>query len=153
MSVLINFMWTVLNFYNDSNSCKSLSRNAKFHIQRISYTRFSDSSVSNSVSVEYRSSYTLFISADAAWSRGHCLCAKILSVSSYSIIVIKSSVVFLVTISKLYSSLIFRTGIYSLTRDHELTFIDSCEQRGFHPHPKEPPIYEVNYYLQACLYS
>lgn len=34
------------------------------------------------------------------------------------------------------------TGIYRLTPNHGLNFIASCSQSGFHPHPKEPPLFE-----------
>ena len=33
-----------------------------------------------------------------------------------------------------------------LTEPHGLNFITSCEQEGFHTHPKEPPLYEVSEY-------
>lgn len=32
--------------------------------------------------------------------------------------------------------------IFSLTMDHGLHFISNCHLSGFHPHPKEPPLYE-----------
>ena len=31
-----------------------------------------------------------------------------------------------------------------LTEPHGLNFITSCEEEGFHSHPKEPPLYEVS---------
>ena len=31
-----------------------------------------------------------------------------------------------------------------LTEPHGLNYITSCEQEGFHTHPKEPPLYEVS---------
>lgn len=34
------------------------------------------------------------------------------------------------------------TGFFSLTRDHGLQEIGRCTQMGFHPHPKEPPLFE-----------
>jgi len=34
------------------------------------------------------------------------------------------------------------TGFFSLTRDHGLKEIGRCTQVGFHPHPKEPPLFE-----------
>jgi len=33
-------------------------------------------------------------------------------------------------------------GIYRLTSQHGLSFIGSCSKTGFHPHPKEPPLFE-----------
>ncbi|CAB3984273.1 STAM-binding -like A [Paramuricea clavata] len=35
-----------------------------------------------------------------------------------------------------------QTGMYSLTEEHGLKFIAACKLQGFHPHPKEPPIYK-----------
>ena len=35
-----------------------------------------------------------------------------------------------------------RTGIFKLT-DHGLDVIGSCSQVGFHPHHKDPPLFEV----------
>ncbi|XP_064458397.1 STAM-binding protein-like [Ornithodoros turicata] len=32
--------------------------------------------------------------------------------------------------------------IFSLTVDHGLSYISNCNLSGFHPHPKEPPLYE-----------
>ena len=37
-----------------------------------------------------------------------------------------------------------RVGVYMLTEPHGLNYITSCEQEGFHTHPKEPPLYEVS---------
>lgn len=34
------------------------------------------------------------------------------------------------------------TGIYRLTPDHGLRFVASCTKTGFHPHPKNPPLFE-----------
>lgn len=34
------------------------------------------------------------------------------------------------------------TGVFSLTQEYGLQFILNCRQPGFHPHPKEPPLYE-----------
>lgn len=39
-----------------------------------------------------------------------------------------------------------RTGIFKLT-DHGLDIIGSCKQKGFHPHSKEPPLFEVGILL------
>ena len=36
-----------------------------------------------------------------------------------------------------------RTGVFSLTPGYGLQFILNCRKPGFHPHPKEPPLYEV----------
>jgi len=33
------------------------------------------------------------------------------------------------------------TGFFSLTPDHGLDFIANCRESGFHPHPKEPPLF------------
>ena len=33
------------------------------------------------------------------------------------------------------------TGFFSLTPDHGLDFIANCPQSGFHPHPKDPPLF------------
>ena len=38
--------------------------------------------------------------------------------------------------------------MYSLTSEYGLKFIAACKQQGFHPHPKEPPIYEVSHDCQ-----
>lgn len=35
------------------------------------------------------------------------------------------------------------TGVYMLTLDYGLDFIRNCQQVGFHPHPKEPPLFET----------
>ncbi|XP_020612865.1 STAM-binding protein-like isoform X3 [Orbicella faveolata] len=35
------------------------------------------------------------------------------------------------------------TGVFSLTPGYGLQFILNCKKPGFHPHPKEPPLYEV----------
>merc|ERR1711935_231176 len=32
-------------------------------------------------------------------------------------------------------------GFFSLTPDHGLDFIANCRENGFHPHPKEPPLF------------
>lgn len=34
-----------------------------------------------------------------------------------------------------------QTGFFSLTPDHGLDFIANCRESGFHPHPKEPPLF------------
>ncbi|XP_067136212.1 STAM-binding protein [Centruroides vittatus] len=34
------------------------------------------------------------------------------------------------------------TGMFSLTQDYGLDYIANCRESGFHPHPKEPPLYE-----------
>ena len=33
------------------------------------------------------------------------------------------------------------TGFFSLTPDHGLDFIANCLKSGFHPHPKDPPLF------------
>ncbi|XP_066303861.1 STAM-binding protein-like [Branchiostoma lanceolatum] len=35
-----------------------------------------------------------------------------------------------------------QTGVFMLTPNHGLNFVASCRQKGFHPHPKEPPLFE-----------
>lgn len=37
-----------------------------------------------------------------------------------------------------------RTGVFSLTQEYGLQFILNCKKPGFHPHPKEPPLYQVS---------
>lgn len=34
------------------------------------------------------------------------------------------------------------TGYFMLTADHGLSYISSCRGTGFHPHPKEPPLFK-----------
>jgi len=36
-----------------------------------------------------------------------------------------------------------RTGYFTLTTNHGLDLIASCRQQGFHPHPANPPLFEV----------
>lgn len=33
------------------------------------------------------------------------------------------------------------TGFFSLTPDHGLDYIANCREKGFHPHPKDPPLF------------
>ncbi|EDO44971.1 predicted protein, partial [Nematostella vectensis] len=33
------------------------------------------------------------------------------------------------------------TGVFTLTQNYGLQFVASCKKHGFHPHPKEPPLY------------
>ena len=40
------------------------------------------------------------------------------------------------------------TGFFSLTRDHGMQEIGSCRLEGFHPHPKEPPLFEEGQHVQ-----
>ena len=35
-----------------------------------------------------------------------------------------------------------QTGVYRLTPNYGLNFVTRCNQTGFHPHPKEPPLFE-----------
>ena len=42
-----------------------------------------------------------------------------------------------------------RVGVYMLTEPHGLNYITSCEQEGFHTHPKEPPLYEVSSHMHV----
>ena len=37
-----------------------------------------------------------------------------------------------------------RVGYFTLTTPFGLEQISKCRQQGFHPHSKEPPIYEVH---------
>ena len=34
------------------------------------------------------------------------------------------------------------TGYFVLTQNYGLDYIANCVQTGFHPHPKEPPLFE-----------
>ncbi|XP_069951956.1 STAM-binding protein-like isoform X2 [Cherax quadricarinatus] len=34
------------------------------------------------------------------------------------------------------------TGFFTLSPNHGLPFISNCQQSGFHPHPKEPPLFQ-----------
>ena len=34
------------------------------------------------------------------------------------------------------------TGFFTLTKDHGMKEIGRCTVPGFHPHPKEPPLFE-----------
>lgn len=40
-----------------------------------------------------------------------------------------------------------RTGVFSLTPGYGLQFILNCKKPGFHPHPKEPPLYEESSHI------
>lgn len=46
-----------------------------------------------------------------------------------------------------------RVGVYMLTEPHGLNYITSCEQEGFHTHPKEPPLYEVSSFDNDIMYN
>lgn len=35
------------------------------------------------------------------------------------------------------------TGYFTLTPNHGLSFIANCQENGFHPHPKEPPLFQT----------
>lgn len=41
-----------------------------------------------------------------------------------------------------------RTGFFKLT-EHGLEEISSCRQKGFHPHPKDPPLFTVSHPTRA----
>jgi len=41
------------------------------------------------------------------------------------------------------------TGFFVLTPDHGLDFINGCRQTGFHPHPKEPPLFQEGDHIQV----
>ena len=45
-----------------------------------------------------------------------------------------------------------RTGVFSLTQEYGLQFILNCKKPGFHPHPKEPPLYQVSVVV-LCTFS
>ncbi|KAG8193409.1 hypothetical protein JTE90_009634 [Oedothorax gibbosus] len=40
------------------------------------------------------------------------------------------------------------TSIFSLTSNYGLDYISQCQQKGFHPHPNEPPIYEESVHIK-----
>lgn len=40
------------------------------------------------------------------------------------------------------------TGVFSLTQEYGLQFILNCRKQGFHPHPKEPPLYQESSHIQ-----
>lgn len=37
--------------------------------------------------------------------------------------------------------------MFSLTQEYGLQFILNCRKPGFHPHPKEPPLYQVGLFM------
>lgn len=39
------------------------------------------------------------------------------------------------------------TGVFSLTQEYGLQFILNCKKPGFHPHPKEPPLYQESSHI------
>jgi STAM-binding protein len=41
------------------------------------------------------------------------------------------------------------TGFFVLTPDHGLDFIANCRQSGFHPHPKDPPLFGEGTHIQV----
>nr|CAH0109413.1 unnamed protein product [Daphnia galeata] len=41
------------------------------------------------------------------------------------------------------------TGYFTLTTNHGLDLIASCRQQGFHPHPANPPLFEVASHIQV----
>ncbi|XP_074647445.1 STAM-binding protein-like A [Tubulanus polymorphus] len=41
------------------------------------------------------------------------------------------------------------TGFFSLTPDYGLQFIANCRQRGFHPHPSEPALFETGSHVKV----
>lgn len=54
---------------------------------------------------------------------------------------------YLITLSSyLLFSCVCRTGVFSLTQGYGMKFISSCRKPGFHPHPKEPPLYQVKWF-------
>ncbi|GFY61429.1 hypothetical protein TNIN_105141, partial [Trichonephila inaurata madagascariensis] len=40
------------------------------------------------------------------------------------------------------------TSIFSLTSNYGLDYISQCQQKGFHPHPNEPTIYEESVHVK-----
>lgn len=49
-------------------------------------------------------------------------------------------------ISFMHFFFFFRTGYFRLT-DYGMEEISTCTQKGFHPHPKEPPLFIVSVWL------
>ena len=43
------------------------------------------------------------------------------------------------------------TGFFVLTPNYGLDFITNCRQSGFHPHPKEPPLFEEAQHIELDL--
>lgn len=43
----------------------------------------------------------------------------------------------------MYVFVCLRTGYFRLT-DYGMEEISTCTQKGFHPHPKEPPLFSVS---------
>ncbi|GFY70170.1 STAM-binding protein-like A [Trichonephila inaurata madagascariensis] len=41
-----------------------------------------------------------------------------------------------------------KTSIFSLTSNYGLDYISQCQQKGFHPHPNEPTIYEESVHVK-----
>ncbi|GFT37267.1 AMSH-like protease [Nephila pilipes] len=41
-----------------------------------------------------------------------------------------------------------KTSIFSLTPNYGLDYISQCQQKGFHPHPNEPTIYEESVHVK-----
>jgi len=41
------------------------------------------------------------------------------------------------------------TGFFVLTPDYGLDYIGNCRETGFHPHPKEPPLFENGNHVQV----
>ncbi|XP_065051043.1 STAM-binding protein-like A [Rhopilema esculentum] len=41
-----------------------------------------------------------------------------------------------------------QVGVYRLTSNHGMSFIGSCNKTGFHPHPKEPPLFEESDHIE-----
>ena len=37
-----------------------------------------------------------------------------------------------------------RTGFFMLTPSYGLDYIANCQKTGFHPHPQQPPLFEVS---------
>ena len=37
-----------------------------------------------------------------------------------------------------------RVGVFHLTPEYGLDYVTKCTKEGFHPHPKEPPLFQVN---------
>ena len=75
------------------------------------------------------------------------------SMQKYMYMNILQYCIIILNLNLLYTCLLFpphhRTGMFSLTPDHGLRFIAKCTEKGFHPHPKHPVIYEEGDHTQV----
>ncbi|KFM70990.1 STAM-binding protein-like A, partial [Stegodyphus mimosarum] len=46
-----------------------------------------------------------------------------------------------------------KTSIFSLTPDYGLDYISQCQQKGFHPHPNDPALYEESIHVKLDNYA